>query len=542
MRLLLFSLTCLLFSSCSSFFLKNGLKEYEPTITSQASYRAANQYQRDLLYLDALCVNTFPLIEEVFPAARRQKVVDSLLVVLADPAMTEFEFAVTTRYYLGNFENQHTWMRGGTAYGLFPFILHPYGGRYYLANLQANFPLDLIGSEVTSLAGLSMAQVEKRVFPYFSAENATSRRRQFGSYVCRPSILAFMGLIAEGDSLEIGFADGRSVTLPAVNSDEDINFRDIEYPKPVITEYRDHNYDLTLHPEQDLGYLQFNKCYDLVDARATIPDYVRPFVVPLARVYLNRMARKEKEFKNAPGGFEIDYSRPVFRDYLETSMAELTASGAKNLVIDLRNNGGGSLLLCLQLLYHLTDRDDLKGFDEFLYLSEAFRQTDKKEYRRFVKNYAEVNGAPPEMNKLYSRETTRKDQDLFSEMKDVDSPYFIPSDRTVFDGKVMVLVGPGTGSAAALFTTLLQDNEIATVIGTTVGNNPTGATGLRPYSLPESGFTGSVASEYFVRPAPEKGRFFEPDFWMENSLEDLSAGRDAVFEKALELLHAAEVD
>ena len=42
----------------------------------------------------------------------------------------------------------------------------------------------------------------------------------------------------------------------------------------------------------------------------------------------------------------------------------------------------------------------------------------------------------------------------------------------------------------------LQDNGIATVIGTSVGNNPTGATTYVPYKLPKTKANVSIAITY----------------------------------------------
>src|SRR5699024_4093576 len=98
---------------------------------------------------------------------------------------------------------------------------------------------------------------------------------------------------------------------------------------------------------------------------------------------------------------------------------------------------------------------------------------------------------------------------IFEQIENSESPYYIPRDRSVFKGKIIVLVNSGTGSAAALFTTILKDNNIATIIGTSVGNNPIGATNYQPFKLPESKLTGSVASGYLIRPKPENGIVFE---------------------------------
>jgi hypothetical protein len=82
----------------------------------------------------------------------------------------------------------------------------------------------------------------------------------------------------------------------------------------------------------------------------------------------------------------------------------------------------------------------------------------------------------------------------------------------------------------------LQDNNIALVVGTSVGNNPIGATNLQPYRLPNSQFSGSVATGYLIRPNPTKGKIQFPDYWIENNIDNLISGKDMPFEKSLELI------
>jgi len=71
-------------------------------------------------------------------------------------------------------------------------------------------------------------------------------------------------------------------------------------------------------------------------------------------------------------------------------------------------------------------------------------------------------------------------------------------------------------------------------VGTTTANNPTGPTGMTPFKLPRSGILVSLHTEYYERALPLNGEVLQPDFWVENSVDDIRAERDAAFEKALE--------
>jgi hypothetical protein len=188
-------------------------------------------------------------------------------------------------------------------------------------------------------------------------------------------------------------------------------------------------------------------------------------------------------------------------------------------------------------LYYLTEKEDLKDFSNMNYPSDYQRQIDFAKYKRFMKSYQLKTKANPEKGKLYPNGFLNCDSLLFEKIEDQTSPYYIPKNRTVFKGKIIVLANFNTGSAAALFTTLLQDNNIATIIGTSVSNNPVGASSLGPFKLPKSKYTGSVAPDYLIRPNPTIGKIQIPEYWIENSVDDLLNKRDKPFEKAIELIN-----
>lgn len=320
-----------------------------------------------------------------------------------------------------------------------------------------------------------------------------------------------------------------------MNKSEDINFYYKKFSQDTVTKYSNENYTMSYYPKESFAYFQFNRCFDLIDARETMTEYVKPWITPFAKMHLNRLVAKQKIPKNDVG-FKLDFDKPFFKDYLEETFDSLETLGINNLVIDLRNNGGGSSLLCLQLLYHWTEREDIKGFAKSFYVSEANKQLNKKEYKKFVKSYQLKNHRAPERGELYSNGFLNCDSLIFEQIENKKSEYYIPKDRSVFSGKVIVLGNYGTGSAATLFTTILQDNNLATIIGTSVENNPIGATNYQPFKLPESKFTGSVATGYLVRPEPKNGSVLNPDYWVENSVEDIINGNDKYLEKAMKLI------
>ncbi len=515
--------------------MNHGFKEYKSDVNRNEVYKSANKYQKDLLFLDDLCVNSFPKIESSFPDSLRTEITDSLYELLSMP-VSESQFSGYLCYYLSHFNNQHTSIRGLSSKNIFPYALFPSMGNWYLLNINNDYDSLLLGLKVSRFNDEPIKEVENKLFNYVFAENYVCKRNLIFEFTRRPDLLKQFGVINQMDSVKITFENNKSVWVKSVNKTEDIDFHYKMFSQNQVTKYKDKNYSMSYYPQKDFAYFQFNRCFDLIDTKETMSDYVKPWIIPFAKLYLNRLVKKKK-IPNNNVGFKLDFDRPIFKDYLAQTFDSLNTLGINNLIIDLRNNGGGSTLLCLQLLYHLTDRDDIKDFSEYLYLSEAYKQLHKKEYKRFVKSYQSTNHKLPEEGKLYSNGFLNCDSLIFEQIKNMESPYYISSDRSVFNGKIIVLANSNTGSAAALFTTILQDNNIATVIGTSVGNNPIGATNYQPFKLPNSKLTGSVATGYLVRPKPEKGIIFQPDYWIENSVLDIMNGNDSYFEKALDLIN-----
>jgi carboxyl-terminal processing protease len=103
-----------------------------------------------------------------------------------------------------------------------------------------------------------------------------------------------------------------------------------------------------------------------------------------------------------------------------------------------------------------------------------------------------------------------------------------------YAGKVVVLVGSASGSAAEIFAAVLQDHERATVVG-----RQTAGAVLASwfYRLPEGGEL-QLSREDYIAPKGRRieGVGIEPDVVVSRTLNDLRAGRDRDLEVALEIL------
>lgn len=527
-------------TGCSSFLQEQGMKNYRVQPKAVANIPRPTPYQEDFIYLKTLGEEVVPLEDKYFPPDKRAALEQEIMADFAKPSCSKETFVYDICRYLAGFCNEHARKENDSwsvrLDSMYPVRFHHVGSELFVLNVSCEYDQALVGQKVISINGRPVAEVEAKLSAWLCADNLWVRRNileQWPYHYSRPDLYRLAGLYdASSPALQLEFADHAPITIMSVSKDVPWHMKD---PKPhPVTAYAKHLYDGLVFPDQNYAYLQFNVCYDKSAILDGLSTYVKPWVQPLARVYLGYQFHRKKPSGQLANMY--DPARPLFKDYLATVISDANRQGVTNLIIDLRNNGGGEFELAKQLIYYLTRREDLKNFKVFCYNPEVFSFYSPAESRESRLWYVKKFGAEPPMKQLSP--TRQQDRTFFVRITDPKSPYYVAPDRPVFNGRVIVLANQNTGSAAALLTGILQDNQLAVVVGTTTGNNPTGPTVKTTFKLPRSGLRLSLPTEYFERAVPAKGDVFQPDFWVENTVDDLLAGRDAAFEKALELVRA----
>ncbi len=131
--------------------------------------------------------------------------------------------------------------------------------------------------------------------------------------------------------------------------------------------------------------------------------------------------------------FDLSYDR----DRIDQLMAE--AGKAKNLVLDLRNNGGGVVINMLHLISHfLPARTEIGTF------------INRGLVREFVK---ETSGSPTDLKAI-------------AEWAEMGKIRPLRNRAGQFEGNVVVLVNGGSGSASEITAAALKESRGAPIIGT----------------------------------------------------------------------------
>ncbi len=490
--------------------------------------KGANDYARDAAYLA-------DLLEAYYP----DKAGDQLgadfeersegFIEDAGRIQSDFDWRVRLQVYLAALRDGHTsvsvplYEEGEPFYSARIFLSDSLTWR--LAAVDSTLDQGAVGARVVGVNGFDLAQVDSAVRRYHSGENPYYKRYLLSRFYPLPQYWQALGLAKSGDpTLRLSVIDstGRRRELALRQNDtyraKSIPRASARYPFAVqqargfFTQYL---------PDFGAAYLQMNTTLDWAAMRPELGHYI-PFPLSLpAKAYMRSRNKKAGT---------LDFGRT-----LATFFRKVHADGIDTVIVDLRYNPGGDERLGRQLIYYLTDREDLRQGETYYQFNELFRTVVPGDYNRYRKAYAKTYGGPPDDTSWIAANAEIHRQDFWQGIRDEDSPLFVDPTVPKFDGEVFVLTGPQTFSAASILASTLQDNDLATLVGTPTGNRPSGPTGAAGVKLPHTRTMIRLSYLYMDRADPTKMHLDAtyPDLYAPQTWEDLRAGVDTAVEAVL---------
>jgi hypothetical protein len=429
-----------------------------------------------------------PAIGIYEPRTYYVKLFDKFVDDLRD-SLTEKQFRIRLKLLADHLHCGHTEVLYSNAYyreikrlpaNFSPYVFIPQGNRIFvLANLNRKRDSTLKkGTEILAINGIgadSMLRYSKR-FISSDGFNQTAR-----DYYIRLSFNAYMvSLFGRPDTFTVVYLkDNKRDTLRYTS------FRSKSIP------------DLSLGPRDDSLFRRYRRSgikYRYLDSEQTT------------------MMMKVERF--SPRGENKAYRR-IFR--------RLQKSNSRNLILDLRNNGGGSLLNAYRLLTYLVDTVRTQT------LRTCIRNYPYRKYTRGNLFFKFTRFA----YSLIGKKRTTHDTDFFT--------YTIhPRTKNHFNGKLVVLINGGSFSASALVAAYLRDRHRAVFIGEETGGAQEGCNaGITPYyKLPNTKIRVRMPAFRVLNDVCTSvtGRGIIPEYKIEYSLQDIMLRRDPDLIKAKEVL------
>lgn len=202
---------------------------------------------------------------------------------------------------------------------MFPVSVKWMDGDWVLYQVDASHQ-GALGQQVTSVNGFSMDQVQEKMAPLISADNEIKLRRQLSQVFGHQEIMVYCGLLKPEEDLTLTLENGTSITLSPLSMQDqsgwpEINGLSQQRQGSAPTDYQKGTYYFSLPLDSRTYYIQYNQCKE---------DPELPMETFTAQV-----------------------------------MADLEQGSYSVLLLDLRNNGGGSdgvIWPLLQVLRRAMDR------------------------------------------------------------------------------------------------------------------------------------------------------------------------------------------
>lgn len=181
-----------------------------------------------------------------------------------------------------------------------------------------------------------------------------------------------------------------------------------------------------------------------------------------------------------PGHFSGDEKK--YQQFIDESFAAIHEKSSKNLIIDLRNNGGGNDSFSDYLVAYIADKP-FRWSSTFSIRTSALLKKDTK---------ANKDITTPYWQSVMNKKTGERYEFQFDK-------YQPKSEKKRYKGNVYVLINRHSHSQAAVTAAQIQDYGWATIVGEETGDYPSLYASQFQYSLPITNIVVKISKGYIVR-------------------------------------------
>jgi C-terminal processing protease CtpA/Prc len=218
-----------------------------------------------------------------------------------------------------------------------------------------------------------------------------------------------------------------------------------------------------------------------------------------------------------------------FEKELESYFAELKEKGVSNLIIDLRENGGGSSYPSEAILQKIAHK--------------PYQQTGGSTMR-VSRQFGEFLDGLPWAFRMIAKKGLMKDYHKYpigTNIKDESKPSLPKKVKNSFRGQVYVLIGPHTHSAAMIMANAVEDFNLGILVGEPTKSIPRELSNALPLKTPHAKIAFVVPASLFTRANGDANNFepVKPDVIIETTTEDIQQNRDPVMQYVMEKINSS---
>ncbi len=392
-------------------------------------------------------------------------------------------------------------------HGYFPLPIKWIEGKWLINFEKGEVPL---GAEVVSINDILISEVIQNINKYYTTdgENLTGKRIGIRTHFARYFRLNY-GL---KDSFKIQYknSNSQSLEIKTINS---VSYAD--YYKHFKNRYS--------KPFDQIYYADLNKKYNFkrIDSLTSI-------------LTLNSFAIGE----NSESTEHLKFVK-----YLDSLFIKIKKSNIKNLIVDIRNNGGGTDPNELVPYEYLTKR-------KFSENKSAWVSFQKIPYLKYIETKVPRFLRPLgviKYNKYFKQEFSISKNGKFYQGSLSEDHKIRKPNKNAFTGNIYLLVNPEVASAGSNFGSLLASNDNVIIIGEETMGGYYGHNGHTPmsYILPKSKITTTfsvVNLEQYVIENPNQiyGRGIVPDYNIPQTYGDYLNQIDTQMSFVLDLIKSGQ--
>lgn len=212
------------------------------------------------------------------------------------------------------------------------------------------------------------------------------------------------------------------------------------------------------------------------------------------------------------------------RSFYHKSFKAIRKNGIDNVVVDMRGNGGGSVVLSNLLTKYLATRP-------FKIADSIYALKKRSTYGHYRSDYLAT--------RLFMIFMTRKKADNRYHFTWFENKYFKPKKRNGFTGNTYIVIGGNTFSAASLFTKALKGQDNVKIVGEETGGGAYGNTAwlIPDVTLPHTKVRFRLPLFRLVIDKNEvKGHGIMPEVEAPPTVAAIRENRDYKMEKVQELI------